>query len=49
MRVRHMYILAILPGIGAPVHGIDLGQMSPQRSSCTHLDSPDGVDIRRDL
>lgn len=39
----------ILPGIRSPVHGIDFSQMSPQCSSCTHLDSPHGVNISCDL
>lgn len=31
------------------MHGVDFGQMSPQRSSGAHLDAADGVDVRRDL
>lgn len=43
-------ILAVgLPGICSPMHGIDFSQMTPQRSSCTHLDSADGVNISCDL
>lgn len=30
------------PGVSAPVHGIDLGQVSPQRPPGAHLDSPTG-------
>lgn len=31
------------------MHGIDLSQMTSQGSSCTHLDSANGVDIGCDL
>lgn len=31
------------------MHGIDFSQVTPQRSSCTHLDSANGVNISCDL
>lgn len=37
------------PGVGAPVHGVDLGQVAPQRPPGTHLDSSHGVDVVCDL
>lgn len=37
------------PGIRAPVHGVDFGQVPPQRSPGTHLDSSHWVDVVCDL
>lgn len=37
------------PGIRAPVHGVDLGQVPPQRPPGAHLDSSHWVDVVRDL
>lgn len=37
------------PGICSPMHGIDFSQMTPQRSSCTHLDSSNRVNISCNL
>lgn len=38
---------AYLLGIGAPVHGIDLGKVTPQRFSGFHLNPPDHGQPRR--
>lgn len=37
------------PGISPPVHCINFGQVSPERSPSAHLDSPHWVDIGCDL
>lgn len=37
------------PGVGAPVHGIDLGQVSPQCPPGAHLDSSHRVNVVCDL
>lgn len=37
------------PGICAPVHGIDLSQVAPQRPPGAHLDSSHWVDVVCDL
>ena len=45
----HARVPAHTPGVGAPVHGIDLGQVSPQRPPGAHLDSSHRVDVVCDL
>ena len=37
------------PGVGAPVHGIDLGQVTPQCPPGAHLDSSHRVNVVCDL
>lgn len=34
-----------LPGFGAPVHSIDLGEVAAQRSLCTESDASNGIDV----
>lgn len=38
-----------IPGIRAPMHGINFGQVPPQRSPGAHLDSSHWVDVVCDL
>ena len=45
----HARVPAHTPGVDAPVHGIDLGQVSPQRPPGAHLDSSHRVDVVCDL
>jgi hypothetical protein len=41
--------LTLVPGVGAPVHGVDLSQVTTQGASRPHLNPPHGIQPCGDL
>ena len=44
-----LYAHAVLPGVGAPMHGVDFGQMASEGASGAHLDPTDSLNGGRCL